>query len=240
MDIRRIAKVQGRSNETSGFAKTALDSHADTSCAGSNMAVLELTGEKVTVYPFSENLPAVQEVPIATVLTVWENPSTGQPWMLVIHEALYFGDRLKESLLCPNQVRAAGNVVRDVPIQFDAASTTHSITIPGKLELPLELHGVISFVSTRKPTTDEIDQYQSGVFQSVELTEKIPWEPYSAKFAETEDAARSAKTVSAVRVTHDTHFRDNHVDKRKDTVLASTVVDHTLPLLPSVRQPKFL
>jgi len=28
--------------------------------------------------------------------------------------------------------------------------------------------------------------------------------------------------------------------KRKATVLASTVVDHTLPLLPSVRQPKFL
>ncbi len=43
------------------------------------------------------------------------------------------------------------------------------------------------------------------------MTEKIPWEPYSTKFAETEDAARSAKTVSAVRVTHNTHFRDNHV-----------------------------
>ena len=211
MDIRRIAKVRGRSNETPVFTKTALDSHADTSCAGSNMAVLELTGEKVTVYPFSENLPAVQEVPIATVLTVWECPTTGQPWMLVSHEALYFGDRLKESLLCPNQVRAAGNMVRDAPIQFDSTST-HSITIPGKLELPLELHGVISYVSTRKPTADEIDQYQSGVFQSVELTEKIPWEPYSTKFAETEDAARTAKTVSAVRVTHDTHFRDNHVD----------------------------
>jgi hypothetical protein len=28
--------------------------------------------------------------------------------------------------------------------------------------------------------------------------------------------------------------------KRKATVLASTVVDHTLPLLSSVRQPKFL
>jgi hypothetical protein len=78
--------------------------------------------------------------------------------MLVINEALYFGDRLKESLLCPNQVRAAGNMVRDAPIQFDATST-HSITIPGKLELPLELHGVISYVSTRKLTADEIDQY---------------------------------------------------------------------------------
>jgi hypothetical protein len=42
------------------------------------MAVLELTGEKVNVFPFSENLPAVQEVPIATVLTIWESPNTGE------------------------------------------------------------------------------------------------------------------------------------------------------------------
>jgi hypothetical protein len=58
------------------------------------MVMLELTGKKVNVYPFSENLPAVQEVPIATVLTIWESPPTGEIWMLVIHEALYFGDRL--------------------------------------------------------------------------------------------------------------------------------------------------
>ena len=127
---------------------------------------------------------------------------------LVIHEALFFGDRLTESLLCPNQIRAAGNLVRDAPIQFDATST-HSITIPGKLDLPLEMHGVISHIRTRKPTTLEIEQYQSGALQSVELTENTPWEPYSTKFEETEDAARSAKTVTAVRVTHDTHIRDS-------------------------------
>jgi hypothetical protein len=64
IDIRRIANVQGRSQDTTGFAATALDSHADTSCAGSNTAVLEVTGEMVTVYPISEKLPAVQKVPI--------------------------------------------------------------------------------------------------------------------------------------------------------------------------------
>ena len=205
MDIRQVAKIRKGSNgnctDSSGFAKTSLDSHADTSCAGSNMAVLELTGEKVNVFPFSDNLPSVQEVPIATVLTIWESPQTGEPWMLVIHEALYFGDQLKDSLLCPNQLRAAGNLVRDAPIQFDATSS-HSITVPGRLELPLEMHGVISFLSTRKPSSDEIARYQAGSLNSVELTDKAPWEPYSSKFAATEEAARSAKTVMAVRVTY--------------------------------------
>jgi hypothetical protein len=47
--------------------KPAGDSHADTCCAGSNMAVLELNGEKVNVFPFSEDYASVQDVPIATV-----------------------------------------------------------------------------------------------------------------------------------------------------------------------------
>jgi hypothetical protein len=98
------------------------------------MIVLELTGEKVNVYPFSENLPAVQEVPIATVLTIWECIKTGDIWMLlVINEALYFGNRLKESLLCPNQLRADGILVQYAPIQFDLTST-HSSTHSSKEE----------------------------------------------------------------------------------------------------------
>jgi hypothetical protein len=182
------------------FERTALDSHADTSCAGSNATAIELTGETVSVYPFSDDLPAMEKVPIASTLTIWESTTNGEVWGLVLHEALYFGDRLKGSLLCPNQIRAAGNQVHDVPVQFDAKSR-HSIVVPGKLELPMALHGVISHLATRKPTQDEISRYQEGLLQSVELTANMPWEPYSTKFAETEAAARSAPSVSAIRAT---------------------------------------
>ena len=58
------------------------------------MTVLELTGEKVNVFPFSEKLSAVKDVPIAMVATVWEDPKTGELWLLIIHEALYFGATL--------------------------------------------------------------------------------------------------------------------------------------------------
>jgi hypothetical protein len=59
---------------------------------------LELKEEKVNVFPFSDNYAALQNVPIASVGTVWENPKTGEPWMLVFHEALYFGEQLGSSL----------------------------------------------------------------------------------------------------------------------------------------------
>jgi hypothetical protein len=59
------------------------------------MVVLELTGEKVMVTPYSDHYDAMTDIPIATVVTVWENPANGELWMLVIHEALYFGNKLK-------------------------------------------------------------------------------------------------------------------------------------------------
>jgi hypothetical protein len=178
IDVQWICQAKRKVN-FNDFQRTSLDLHADTCCAGSNMAVLELTGEKLNVFPFSENLPAVQEVPIATVLTIWESPMTGERWMLVIHEALYFGERLKESLLCPNQIRAAGNLVQDTPKQFDPQSA-HSIIIPNIVELPLEMHGVISHLRTCKLTAKEIEDYTNSLFQEAVLTEDIPWEPYSA------------------------------------------------------------
>lgn len=121
VDARFISKLS-KGKQQPLFQRTALDSHADTSCAGSNATAIELTGEKVNVYPFSDDLPSVREVPIATALTIWESPSTGEVWGLVLHETLYFGDRLQGSLLCPNQVRAAGHRVYDVPVQFDPTS----------------------------------------------------------------------------------------------------------------------
>jgi hypothetical protein len=65
----------------------------------------------------------------------------------------------------------------------------------------MALHGVISHLLTRKPTRQELDRYHEGLLQHVELTANLPWEPYSAKFAETEEAARKAPSVSALRVT---------------------------------------
>jgi hypothetical protein len=76
----------------------------------------------------------------------------------------------------------------------------HSIQIPGKLELNLMMHGVVLNLQTCQPITDEIERYQSGLLQSVELTENVPWEPYSTKFTDTETAAQATHSVQALRV----------------------------------------
>jgi hypothetical protein len=112
------------------------------------MVVLELKEEKVNVFAFSDAHEAIQDVPIAMVGTVWEDPRNGEIWFLVLHETLYFGNTLKESLLCPNQMRAVGHKVEDVPTQFDKASS-HSIIIEGRVQIPLEMNGVSTRSSSR-------------------------------------------------------------------------------------------
>jgi hypothetical protein len=136
IDVRYIRKVTKASTSSFEFKRTSLDSHADTCCAGSNMAVLELKEEKVNVFPFSDSYAALQTVPIATICMVWESPKMGELWMLVFHVALYFGAQLKESLvLCPNQMRAAG-----ITMMMRRFSSTRPPRIPSRSKVHLRSH----------------------------------------------------------------------------------------------------
>jgi hypothetical protein len=64
------------------------------------------------------------------------------------------------------------------------------------VEIPLQMHGVISYLDTRLPIDEEIEHYLVGQFQSVELTGDVPWEPYSATFATRETALRLMSAVN--------------------------------------------
>jgi hypothetical protein len=78
-----------------------MDSHADTCVAGSYCVVLEYTGRVAAVEAYSPDYPSKQ-VPIATVATAYDCPTSGATFVLIINEALYFGDSLHFSLLSPN------------------------------------------------------------------------------------------------------------------------------------------
>ena len=86
-----------------------MDSHADTTAAGSNMVMLDDPDDVmhfVDVSPFSDDYAPIKKVPIAQCATAWTDPDSGVVWILVFNEALYFGDKLKNSLTNPNQIRS--------------------------------------------------------------------------------------------------------------------------------------
>ncbi|KAI2491468.1 Reverse transcriptase (RNA-dependent DNA polymerase) [Fragilaria crotonensis] len=183
MMVSRRVVMDSSQFAVTGEGRMELDTHADTCVAGSNTVVLDLTG-KVAVSPFCDSeFRALEDIPIATVATAYDCPSTGKTYILVINEALYFGDKMKHSLLCPNQLRAHGLKVHDCPRQYDSDST-HSIHIPeSDLTIPLTLRGVISGFITRVPTTAELED----LARHVELTSDEEWEPYASAFSSAEE-----------------------------------------------------
>ena len=173
-----IHKLRVSSTNRNGHLYCELDSHADTCVAGSNFVLLEDPHKHVTVHPYSDEYKPIDDVPIATVGTVWVSPKDGRPYLLIVNEALYFGERLKHSLLCPNQMRAYGVDVNDCPRQFDKRST-HSIEVKEHgLSIPLELLGIASAFPTHKPSDEEVDG-----LPRITLTSAKDWHPSSNEYS---------------------------------------------------------
>ena len=68
-----------------------LDSHADTCCLGLNFVPIYFTGKICDVAPFLSDLPNQQVVQICSGATAFDD-GDGGTYILVINEALWFGD----------------------------------------------------------------------------------------------------------------------------------------------------
>jgi hypothetical protein len=95
--------------------QTELASHADTCVAGANMLLVSDNNRMVSVHAYSSEYKPIPNIPVATVAMLWVHPATGKGYILIDNEALYFGDQVEVTLLCPNQLRANGLKVDDVP-----------------------------------------------------------------------------------------------------------------------------
>ncbi|KAI2496583.1 Reverse transcriptase (RNA-dependent DNA polymerase) [Fragilaria crotonensis] len=133
-----------------------MDSHADTCVAGSNCVVLEYTGRSAEVEAYSPDYPSKQ-IPIATVATAYDCPTSGATYVIIINEALYFGDSLPFSLLSPNQLRD-NDVHVDERHRQHAPDSIFGILVPSEpLRIPFTLEGVVAgFDSRPQPKTSLI------------------------------------------------------------------------------------
>jgi hypothetical protein len=160
-----------------------LDSHADTSCVGSNCRIISYTDKVCSVSPFHPKYKALENVPIVQAGTAYEDPETGKTYILILNQSLYMGDALNSTLLNLNQARSNGVKIDDVPLQFGG---THSIFIPKHdLQIPLQIHGVLSCLPVRRPTIAEVENCEW-----IELTSEQEWDPKSNYMQEQELACK--------------------------------------------------
>ena len=124
-------------------SRTEFDMHADTCVAGDSYLMIRDEGMRAQVHPYSTEYKPLEAI-IGTAATLWDDPTDGQPYILIVNQAVFFGSKVKTSLLNPNQLRANGLRVDDIPRQFERNST-HSIHFPNSdVILPLTLRGIMS------------------------------------------------------------------------------------------------
>ena len=146
-----------------------IDNHADTCCLGSNFIPLYFTGETCDVTPYSDEYEPAKDIPICTGATAYRNMETGAVTVLIVHQALWFGNKLKHSLINPNQIRANGFGLSDDP--FDV--TRHfGIEIEEGEVLPFEVDGTIIHFESFAPSNNDLMAYRQ-----IELTSESTWDP---------------------------------------------------------------
>jgi hypothetical protein len=112
----------------------------------------------------------------------------------------------------PNQVRANGIVVDDIPKHFspNPQHAIHSIYVPKEdLRIPLQLRGVISCFSSRSPSDQELQ-----TCQWIEMTSSEEWSPDSNSFSEDEaQCERAMETIDSGRLPRQIYsMQSNEID----------------------------
>ena len=168
------------------FSRCELDSHADTCALGCNFVPLSYTGRVCDVSPYNaEHGICEKNVPIITGATAYTCQSSGQNFILVANEGLWFGPRLSHSLFNQNQLQYNGISVQDNPFNRDIPL---SIEHP-ELTIPLHLAGTIIFLDSHTPTQHELD-----TCPHLHLTSAVEWDPQTMHLASTRSVEAEAIT----------------------------------------------
>jgi hypothetical protein len=77
---------------------------------------------------FADTMAPMKDIPIVKAALAYDLPDTGEVVILIINQALYFGDHLSNILLNPNQMCYYNVKVDDIPRHLSKDST-HSIMV---------------------------------------------------------------------------------------------------------------
>lgn len=186
--IRRVSKFDSKTKQFRNYdirARAEIDTRADTLCAGSTFILYESTGKVVDVTGFHDSFNAIKNIPVGTCITAID--LDGETIIASFPQSLYFGETMETSLIPPAQLWHHGLTVDVVPKQYSDGKSLHGIHHPNEnVFIPFNLHGCISYFSTRLPTDEEIDQCRWVTFTSDD-----EWQPYSDHFKDAERAAKN-------------------------------------------------
>ena len=214
--IKRVAMKVGRQVATNynllqSYEKYAeLDSHADTTCLGTTFVPIYYTGEECEVAPYLSEYDTMKGIQVVTAVSAYDNEDTGETIILQINQGLYFGERMEESLINPNQVRSHGLYLNDNPFEpgelFGLHDYETDVSIPFSVR-----NGIVSF-KTRTPTETEIENCKHVV-----LTSDETWDPSAIDTSSDYSARNQGRIVSKIMRTD---LGENVYDNTHESILS--------------------
>ena len=165
-----------------------IDNHADTCCLGKNFVPLAFTNRVCDVHAFTDQVDTVNNIPVVTGATAAALPN-GQTVILVVHQGLYFGERMPHSLINPNQIRANSILLCDDPTD---PNRKLGIEDPetGK-HISFEMHGPYCSLKTRTPSAEELESSRHIVLKC-----EAEWNPTEVNFSTTTATISAVKSMS--------------------------------------------
>lgn len=183
-------------------ADNECDSNADTCCVGSNFIVMQYTRRTADVFPYDDSYEPITNVPIVSAATAWTDPQTMETYILIIHECLYYGTKLKHTLINPNQVRHSGLSLWDNPYDHE-----RGLCIEGdSFSIPMHTKGTKVLFTSRAPTQDELN-----TCVHVELTSPVEWNPYDVSLGQ----VKTSKQVEPLQVHIATTYSSSAITEEK-------------------------
>lgn len=197
------------------IADNESDTNADTCCLGANFRILRYTYRVADVYAYDKSIEPIENVPIVSGVTAYDCPKTGQTYLLIINEGLYYGTKLDHSLLNPNQLRSYGVRFWDNPFDDERGL---GIDVNEDLSIPLATKGTKVYFSTRAPTDQELT-----TCPKVDLTSRDEWNPGDIRLSEA-----TTKGASCIfpwkRTIQGTHaITREYLDPRSDEAILDSI-----------------
>jgi hypothetical protein len=178
--------------------RSEIDNHADTCCFGANFTFLYFMGQVCDISPFSDEYDSMPNVKVCAAATAWDDPITGHTSILEFHQGLWFGSKLPNSLIYPNQCRMFGISLCNDPFDlhrklkmYDNDETATAI--------PLAMHGSTCHFVSRVPTKLELDTYPRIAMTSDEL-----WDPASLFQESSSEEEAHTRMVSSIKINQET------------------------------------
>lgn len=126
-----------------------------------------MTGQTCDVSGFHQSFESLRDIPIAQVATAVTLES-GETVILVINEALYFGNEMNHSLINPNQIRSNRIDVSDNPYDRDKDfGITHD-----ECFIPFVAEGSTVYFDSFVPSDVQLE-----TLRHIELTSSDEWDP---------------------------------------------------------------